>query len=288
MQMYLKHFNLSEEPFSATPDTRFYVENTKTLTLFSEMIDAINQSDGFINIIGDAGAGKTLHCRKLLNALRCHKKRYLVVHIPHSRLSEEGLYLAIAQELKIKQAPGKSLRETLIIRLTAINEQWNVVIIIDEGQSMSDDTLEALVDLVDQGQKKLLRVALFSMPLEAQQKDLPAIRAIENLTTLKRDLHVFDKEGVIRYIETRLVKAGYQQDSLYSLDASLLIAKISKGVPRVINLLAQKALINTFNAKLDQVQAHQVRLAAATIDYAMLDELDSKPSWFKRLRSRKA
>ena len=290
MQKYLKHFNLVEDPFSATPDTRFYVENTKTHTLFPQMIEAVNQDDGFIRIVGDAGSGKTLHCRKVLNALRCHKTRYRVIHIPHSRLSEEGLYLAIAQELRLKPTPNTSLRESLIAHLKDINERGkiNPVIIIDEGQSMPDDTLEALIDLIDQSpnKRKLLRVALFSMPLEEQQENKFIDREIGDRTTLMRELESFDKEGVIRYLNMRLAKAGYNQDPLFSSEAASLIARISKGVPRIVNLLAQKSIMNAYNANLNQAQAHQVRLAAATIDTSYLDELDFKPSWFNRLRGR--
>ncbi len=291
MQMYLKHFNLSEEPFSATPDTRFYYEHSKTQALFSEMIAAINQADGFVRIMGEAGSGKTLQCRKLLKALRSHKKRYQVIHIPHSRLSEEGLYLAIMQELKLKPIAQKSLRESLIAHLQGINNQANTnpVIIIDESQSVPEDTLEALIELIDSGKRgmKLLRAALFSMPLEHSQSELITYQEIADRTTLTRELKAFDSDEVKRYIETRLIKAGYRQDPLYSTEALELIVKLSKGVPRLINLLAQKSLINAYNAELNQVQAHQVRLAAATIDTALLDVIEYKPNWFNRLRGRK-
>ncbi len=289
MQMYLKHFNLSEEPFSATPDTRFYCGSTKTQTLFAEMIVAINQADGFIRVIGDAGSGKTLQCRKLLKALRSHKKRYKVIHIPHSRLSEDGLYLAILQELKLRPIEGKNLRESLVTHLQEINKQnSNPVLIFDEGQSIPNDTLEALIKLIDNSDEgnKLLRVALFSMPLEHSQQELLINREIADRTTLTRELQALDGKEVKTYILTRLTKAGYQQDPLFSPEALDLIAKLSQGVPRLINLLAQKSIINAFYADLNQVQAHQVRLAAATIDSALLDQLDYKPSWFNRLRGR--
>lgn len=293
MSVYLESFNLSSAPFSSTPETCFYVESDQHESLFNLMINEINKTDGFVRIIGEAGAGKTIHCRKLLNALRCHKSRYSVIHIPNPRLSEEGLYLAIAQELKIKTSlTSNKLRQSLISTLSKqqSKKHRNTVIVIDEGQSMPDDTLEALTELLDHSVegRKLLRVALFSMPLDKAQEGLPSFRQLQDRITLERELQPFDTAGVARYIDNRLRKAGTMSQALYSEEAIELIAKGSKGVPRLINLLAHKSLMNTYNAKLQQVQGLQVRLAIAATEFSTTDMVDHKPTWLSRLRKKSA
>ena len=293
MSLYLESFNLSATPFSPTPDTRFYVENSQDESLFNLMISAINTDDGFVRIIGEAGAGKTMHCRKLLNALRCHRTRYRVIHLPNPRLSEEGLYLAIAHELRIEiSSASQNLRTRLIANLSAQHTKKppNTVIVIDEGQSMPDDTLDALTDLLDnyvEG-RKLLRVALFTMPLENAQKELPAFSQLQERITLEKELGPFDDPGVARYIDSRLSKVGSVNTTLYSDEAIALICKGSRGVPRLINLLAHKSLMNAHNAKLQQVQALQVRLAIAATEFSATDQDEIKPKWLSRLRRKSA
>lgn len=293
MSVYLETFNLSSAPFSSTPETRFYVESDQRESLFNLMINEINKADGFVRIIGEAGAGKTIHCRKLLNALRSHKSRYRVIHIPNPRLSEEGLYLAMAQELKIKTSSTRNkLRKSLISKLSKqqTKKHRNTVIIIDEGQSMPDDTLQALTALLDHSVegRKLLRVALFSMPSDMSQEDLPSFRLLQDRITLERELLPFDRTGVTRYINSRLNKAGATGRVLYSEEAIDLIAKGSKGIPRLINLLARKSLMNAYNAKLQQVQGLQVRLAIAATEFSATDMNEHKPNWLDRLRRKRA
>ena len=293
MSVYLESFNLSSAPFSSTPETRFYVESDQHESLFNVMINEINKADGFVRIIGEAGAGKTIHCRKLLNAFRCHKSRYRVIHIPNPRLSEEGLYLAMAQELKIKTSLTRNkLRKNLISNLSKqhTKKHRNTVIVIDEGQSMPDDTLEALTELLDHSVegRKLLRVALFSMPLDKSQEDLPSFRLLKDRITLERELLPFDRAGITGYINSRLIKAGAAGQALYSDEAIELIAKGSKGIPRLINLLAHKSLMNAYNAKLQQVQGLQVRLAIAATEFSASDMDYHKPNWLNRLRKKSA
>tara|TARA_R100001377_G_scaffold13433_1_gene6749 strand:- start:1932 stop:2813 length:882 start_codon:yes stop_codon:yes gene_type:complete len=293
MSIYLESFNLSSAPFSSTSDTRFYVESDQPESLFNSMVSEINKADGFVRIIGEAGAGKTIHCRRLLNALRCHKSRYTVIHLPNPRLSEEGLYLAIAQELNIKTSSTRTkLRKNIIahLRKQQIKRHRNAVIVIDEGQSMPDDSLEALTELLDHSVEghKLMRVAFFSMPLDNALTELPSYRQLQDRITLEIELNPFDAAGVRRYIDTRLAKAGAQGRALYSEEAIALIFKGSKGVPRLINLLAHKSLMNAYNAELQQVQGLQVRLAIAATEFSCVELPEIKPSWISRLRKKNA
>ena len=159
----------------------------------------------------------------------------------------------------------------------------------DTVQTMPDDTLELLLELTDMSRhdQKLLRVVLFTMPLDERAKDLPANRQLQDRITLERELVSFDREGVERYLETRLREAGHSGAPLYSDEAIDVLFRASKGVPRLINLLAHKSLMNAFNAKLDQVQGLQVRLAAAATEIvAPTEEPDNRIGWFSRLRRR--
>ncbi len=288
--MYLEHFNLTAPPFSPTPDTRFFVESGTQKSLFIEMIEHVNLDNGFIRIIGDAGAGKTVHCRRLLNALRCHRKRYKLLHLPQPKLSEEGLLKAMAHELNVKHSTTGTLKADVVAQLKKqVEKKHRVnVVVIDEAQTMPDDTLEFLTELIDEetDNAKLMRVVLFTMPLNEKLSDLPAMRLLTDRITLECELQHFDEEGTRRYIESRLRKVGYDADPLFTDDALSLLYKASKGVPRLINMLAHKSLLNACNAKLRQVQALQVKLAIAATE-SLPDELEEvQKSWFGRLRRR--
>ncbi len=254
------------------------------------MIEHVNLANGFIRIIGDAGAGKTVHCRRLLNALRCHRKRYKLIHLPQPKLSEEGLLKAMAHELNVKHSTTGTLKAEVVAQLKKqVEKKHRVnVVVIDEAQTMPDDTLEFLTDLIDEetDNAKLMRVVLFTMPLNEKLRDLPAMRLLTDRITLERELQHFDEEGTRRYIESRLRKVGYDADPLFTDDALSLLFKASRGVPRLINMLAHKSLLNTCNAKLRQVQALQVKLAIAATE-SLPDELEEvQTSWFGRLRRR--
>ena len=199
----------------------------------------------------------------------------------------------MAQELKIKTSSTRNkLRKSLISNLSKqqTKKVRNTVIVIDEGQSMPDDTLEALTELLDHSVegRKLLRVALFSMPLDKAQEELPSFRQLQDRITLERELLPFDTQGVSRYIDSRLRKVGAMSQILYSEEAIALIVKGSRGVPRLINLLAHKSLMNAHNAKLQQVQGLQVRLAIAATEFSATEMLDQKPTWLSRLRKKSA
>lgn len=293
MPQYVETFNFCCSPFSATPDTRFFVETSQEESLFNLLINEVNKDDGVARVIGEAGSGKTILCRRLLNALRCHKKRYKVVHIPSPHLSEEGLYSAIAHELDLKHSSKQAnLRKNVIAHFTKqiVKNRRKTVIVIDEAQSMPDKTLRALLKLMNHNvaQSKLLRVVLFSMPIESRLKHLPANSQLQEHITFEKELSHLDSDEVKRYIQARLKRAGNSEQTLYSSEAIKLIAKGSNGVPRLINLLAHKSLLNAHEAKLQQVQVPQVQQAIATTEFRVNNGNNRKPNWLSRLQNKGA
>ena len=102
--MYLKQFGLAQHPFSLTPNTRFFLKMTSHQEAFSVILTALRERSTLVKITGEVGTGKTMLCRKVLNALDAHRDKFVTAFIPHPILSEEGIMHTLAEELQIGRA----------------------------------------------------------------------------------------------------------------------------------------------------------------------------------------
>ncbi|MES3008362.1 MAG: AAA family ATPase [Pseudomonadota bacterium] len=283
--MYLQHFGLSQPPFSATPNTQFFLELNNAGSLFKEIIQTVNQTDGFITIIGEAGMGKSTLYRKLLKALHSHKSRYKVLGLAHPPLNAANLYSALGQELDISRKPTSTLKVRILgalLNLAATGKR--VVLVIDEAQAMSENVLVALHLLSEhqfQG-SHLLRIALFAHPEFNQKIGKPRLQPLRERITVTRLLQPVDAKDIFQYVTLRLDKCQQQGEALFSLKAINLLAKASGGVPRLINLLAHKAMMRAFDAK--ETLVDEDHMAAAISDTASANPVtpDGKTRWLSR------
>jgi MSHA biogenesis protein MshM len=213
------------------------------------------QDDGHIaKITGEVGTGKTMLCRKVLNALEVLKDRYLTAFIPNPVLSEEGIMRALADELNITVDPETNYYGVLklitekLLELSA--KQKSVVLFIDEAQAMPEETLEAirLLTTIEQDPEigARLQVVLFGQPELDQLLERPLLRELNKDISLSYQLTALDRDGVKAYLNHRLIKAGYNGSDMFTDKAIELIFKGSGGIPRLINILAHKTLMVGF------------------------------------------
>ncbi len=265
--MYLEHYGLREFPFSLTPDTSFFFSYGSYRDAFNTLLVALENGEGFIKVSGEVGTGKTLLCRKLLNYLDKADGKFVTAYIPNPFLTPNALILAVAGELGLelpRNLGTHHVMDALNRRLIELNSDGKqVVLCIDEAQAMPDQTLEAvrLITNLETEKRKLLHVVLFGQPELDVVLSKPSIRQLRQRITFSYTLQPIDRDGLDAYINYRLVVAGNDGDVGFEEPALGLLFKGSRGIPRLINILAHKSLLLGYGKGIRRIGKSEVKLA---------------------------
>ena len=244
--MYLYHFGLGELPFTLTPNTNFYMPMAMHDEALAVLSTALQTGEGFIKVVGEVGTGKTLLCRKLLNEIPDH---FVTAYIPNPYLNPDELRRAVAVELGVKQAQRMSvqlLTQRIQARLLELHGKGHsVVLILDEAQALPEDSLEALrlFTNLETETRKLLQVVLFAQPELDLRLAKTEFRQLRQRITFAYKLRAMNGDEVQQYIQHRLQVAGYKGAELFPAKICKGIARVSKGVPRIVNILCHKMLM---------------------------------------------
>tara|TARA_R110000803_G_scaffold136893_1_gene203839 strand:- start:4942 stop:5850 length:909 start_codon:yes stop_codon:yes gene_type:complete len=244
--MYLYHFGLRELPFTLTPNTSFYLGLEPHDEALAVLLTALKTGEGFIKVVGEVGTGKTLLCRKLLNEIPEH---FVTAYIPNPYLKPDELRRAVAVELGVKQAQRISLQlltQRIQQRLLELHNQGHsVVLILDEAQALPAESLEALrlFTNLETETRKLLQVVLFAQPELDERLAEKAFRQLKQRITFSYKLRAMTALEVEHYIQHRLQVAGYKGASLFTRAIAKKIAKVSNGIPRLVNIICHKMLM---------------------------------------------
>lgn len=263
--MYRTHFALRESPFSLTPDTAFVFACTPHQEALNTLLIAMDTGEGFMKITGEVGTGKTLLCRRFLAQL---DENYVSAYLPNPLLDPQGLLLALAEELRIpfdRDADQHTLTKTLNGALLEFARQnRKVVVCLDEVQAMPYETLEALrlLSNLETEKRKLFQVVLFGQPELDTRLAHESVRQLRQRITFQYNLSALSRSEVEYYVGHRLRIAGYMGDRLFDRSAINALHSGSRGVPRLINVLAHKAMLVAFGEGRHHVSAYHVRKAA--------------------------
>lgn len=244
--MYLYHFGLTELPFTLTPNTNFYLALEPHNEALAVLMTALKTGEGFIKVIGEVGTGKTLLCRKLLNEIPEH---FVTAYIPNPYLNPDELRRAVALELGVKQAQRMSaqlLTQRIQNRLLELHSKGHsVVLILDEAQALPAESLEALrlFTNLETETRKLLQVVLFAQPELDQRLAQTEFRQLCQRITFSYQLRPMNSNEVQQYIQHRLNVAGYKGAALFSAKLCKKITRVSRGIPRLVNVLCHKMLM---------------------------------------------
>ena len=264
--MYLEHFGLHELPFKLTPDTGFYYNYANHGEALETLTTALQQGEGMVKLTGEAGAGKTLLCRMLLNALE-RDGDFVTAYIPNPLLSPIALHLALAEELGVEVHEEISLHhvgKVISRRLIEISgEGRGVVVLIDEAQAMPDETLEAvrLITNLETEKHKLLQIVLFGQNELDQRLAADHLRQLRQRITFAHELQPLRKGDVSSYINHRLNAAGYNGPPLFDARACAVLHRSSHGLPRLINVYAHKAMLAAYGRGEHAIEARHVNAA---------------------------
>jgi general secretion pathway protein A len=246
--MYEQHFGFRESPFSITPDPRFFYANSVYLEAYANLRYGIEAKKGFIAVTGEVGTGKTTLLRKLMLSL---DKTIQTVLVFNTDVTFNELLRVISRELGLPTA-GKdrlSMIEALNDYLIEQLEHGRTVcMLIDEVQNLSDESLEGLrlLSNLETDRQKLLQIVLMGQPELQAKLDQSHLRQLKQRIAIRSELARLRDDEVGSYINFRIRVAGCDNPELFHSDAVEKIAFYSKGIPRLINVICDNALVIAF------------------------------------------
>ena len=280
---YVTYFGLREPPFGITPDTSFFYACRSTQEGLNTLLVALANGEGFIKITGEVGTGKTLLCRKFLATLDAG---WVSAYIPNPTLEPRGLLPALAEELGVpvdvaadQHRMQKGVTKCL---LDLARLRKRVVLCMDECQAMPLETLEAvrLLTNLETEKRKLLHVVMFGQPELDRRLAAPSIRQLLQRISFQYSLGGLAEDEVGAYVAHRLAVSGYSRQTLFSDAALSALHRSSRGVPRLVNILAHKSLLLLFGEGAQRVERRHVSAAAGDTPAAA----PAGRSWWPRLR----
>jgi MSHA biogenesis protein MshM len=262
--MYLNHFGLQEYPFGITPDTSFIYSADAHQEALNTLLIGINTGEGFIKITGEVGTGKTLLCRRFLSTLN---ENQVVAYLPNPMLEPRILLIAIAEELGLTlqglDYQFHLMKEFNQHLLDMAAQGKTVIICIDEAQSMPIESLEALrlMSNLETEKRKLLQVVMFGQPELDQKLADPAVRQLRQRIVYHYRMPGLKQEEATHYLAHRLRVAGHRDGDVFPAASARLLYRLSSGTPRLVNVLAHKAMLLAFGEGKPRVSRNHVLLA---------------------------
>jgi len=266
--VYLDYFGLKEAPFRITPNTEYWYAGGQRGEMLAALLYAIGQGEGIIKVVGEVGSGKTMLCRKLVAQLPDSVDS---VYLGNPTLAPDDMLAAILTDLGIdtpesgRQARLAQLNTTLLARHEAGRR---VVVFVEEAQGIALDNLEflRLLTNLETATDKLLQIVLFGQPeLDAQLAD-PRIRQLKDRITLSLNLSPLAEAEVADYLRARLAVAGYRGPDLFPPALISRMARLSGGLSRRINVLADKTLLAAYAGQTHTLTPAHLEAAASDAD----------------------
>jgi general secretion pathway protein A len=263
--MYLDYFGLKETPFSIAPDPRYLYMSDKHKEALAHLVYGVRNEGGFILVTGEVGTGKTTICRCLMEQL---PEQAVVAYIFNSRQSAIELLTTICDEFCIPIARDEQTSKLLIDRifsflLQAHADGRNPVLIIDEAQNLSIEVLEQirLLTNLETSRKKLLQVILIGQPELREILKRHDLRQLAQRITARYHLSPLSQAEVARYVNHRLAVSG-QPLPLFPERVLKQVFRVTQGIPRLINLVCDRALLGTYSENRERVTMPVLKRAA--------------------------
>lgn len=267
--MYKSFFGLRENPFNVNPDPRFLFQTRETQEALACLTYGIQSRKGFVLLTGEVGTGKTTLLNKLLECLR--GERVVTAFIFNPRLEVDQFLDFMMADFSIpcdSAAKSHLLQRLNLWLLERYRAGENALLIVDEAQNLSFDVLEEirLLTNLDTSTEKLLQIVLAGQPEFEEKLGQPQLRQLRQRVTVRCRTSALNLEQTYGYIGERLHVAGAVGDAIFTPEAIKLIHKHSRGIPRVINLLCEHALITAFAEGQKPVSASTVQAVAREFD----------------------
>ncbi|HXX81537.1 MAG TPA: AAA family ATPase [Thermodesulfovibrionales bacterium] len=285
--MYKEYFDLKELPFSIAPDPRYLYMSDKHREALAHLVYGIQSDGGFVLLTGEVGTGKTTICRCLLEQVPENSD---IAFILNPKLSVAELLATLCDELGIQYPESATSVKDYVDRINAYLLEAHAkgrktVLIIEEAQNLSADVLEQLRLLtnLETNECKLLQIILLGQPELKEMLSRPELRQLAQRITARYHLESLSKKEVGAYVSHRLAIAG-SRSQLFPPASIERLFRLSGGVPRLINLLCDRALLGAYVQEQNQVDIPTLSKAAQEV----LGKTNIQVSSFKKMRWRAA
>jgi general secretion pathway protein A len=280
--MYLNFYGLSEVPFGPTPDPRFLYQSARHREALAQLIYGIEERKGFIVLTGEIGTGKTTLLRTLLERI---DRQTPVAYVHNSSLDIEGLLEYVLQDWGVKSTATTQAQRLFELNEFLIDQHrkgMSPILVIDEAQNLSMETLEAvrLLSNFETTQQKLMQIVLVGQPELRDTLNRPELRQLKQRIGLRCHIGPLSPEETRHYIRHRLRIAGSSDAGVFTDAAVQRITEYSQGIPRVINIVCDHCLLSGYADSKRRIEA---RAVDETVEYL---EDGERPSW-KRHRGRR-
>jgi general secretion pathway protein A len=264
--MYTEYFGFREKPFNVTPDSRFFYANSAYQEAYANLLYGIRERKGFVVLTGEVGTGKTTLLRRLMVNLEANVR---FVFFYNTTLTFEELLRFTCTELGLTVKEQSRLEQIQALNTFLLGQLANggtAALLIDEAQNLQDDVLEnlRLLSNLEATGEKLLQIILVGQPELEAKLDQPALRQLKQRITLHCYLDRLKDPEVGDFISYRLRTAGYEGKDLFTPEAIQRVAAYSRGIPRLINIICDNALLIAYATT-------QKTIAAATINEVARD-----------------
>ncbi|HVW71519.1 MAG TPA: AAA family ATPase [Steroidobacteraceae bacterium] len=267
--MYLSFFGLNEKPFAITPDPRYLYLSERHAEALAHLLYGINEAGGFVQLTGEVGTGKTTVVRSLLAQT---PKNVEIALILNPRMTAPEFLLTICEEIGIgvPDASTESLKDLVDVLshylLKAHAAGRRVVLVVDEAQNLAPAVLEQvrLLTNLETNTQKLLQIILIGQPELRELLGRNELRQLAQRITGRYHLHPLSRDETAAYVRHRLRVAGATTD-IFSATALNEVFRLSVGVPRVINVICDRALLGAYSMDRHRVTATLVRHAASEV-----------------------
>ena len=280
--MYNEYFGFKESPFSIAPDPRYLYMTEQHREALAHLVYGLNSEGGCILLTGEVGTGKTTVCRCLLEQIPEQSNIALVFN---PKVTATELLATICDELGIEYPEGENSVKTYIDRINAFLLQANAagqktVLIIDEAQNMDSTVLEQLRLLtnLETNQRKLLQIIVLGQPelLEILSRD--NMRQLAQRITARFHLNPLSRNEMKAYISHRLAVAG-SNVQLFDEKTVKRLFQLSNGVPRIINIICDRALLGAYVENKARVDVQTLNNAAVEVFGKLRPKKNAKPRW---------
>ena len=266
--MYNAYFGFDSDPFRVNPDPRFLYLSESHREALATLVYGVRERKGFSALIGEVGTGKTT----ILNAmLRRLDPTTQTAYLFNTALSVEDFFVYVLDELEIdpiepfrKSAALHALNTHLIGRL---RDGKQTVLVIDEAQNLSTELLEEIRMLsnLETPTSKLLQIILVGQPELAEKLARPELRQLRQRIELRHTLVPLDGREAAEYVRERLMIAGHPTGEIFTGSALRAVHRLSGGIPRIINVICDNALLTAFSKQAAKVPSQMVAAAAADL-----------------------
>jgi general secretion pathway protein A len=266
--MYQAYFGLSEAPFSIAPDPRYLYMSQRHQEALAHLLYGVNAGGGFVLLTGEVGAGKTTVCRCLLEQI---PESCDVAYIFNPKLTVPELLSTICVEFGIAYPPGNTSIKVFVDCINAYLLEANArgrhtVLIIDEAQNLSADVLEEmrLLTNLETNQRKLLQIILLGQPELATMLERPELRQLAQRVVARYHLGPLTRQEVAAYVRHRLELSGARRP-LFPAGVMGRVYNLSGGIPRVVNLVCDRALLGAYVQGKERVDRATLAQAAREV-----------------------